>query len=91
MRRLPVFLFILSLLDISLAGNIGIGIGFGRSSRPYDQALRDLKSKRFTQLKTWSINPAWLEQAKRVYSQVYFFYLLPQYKENKILFVLIYR
>jgi hypothetical protein len=70
MRRLAIFLFISSLLDISLAGNIGIGIGFGRSSQPYDQALRDLKNKSFAQLKTWSINPEWLEQAQRVYSQV---------------------
>ena len=69
-----IFIFLLSLLNFSLAGNIGIGIGFGSSSRPYDQALRDLKSKNFAQLKTWSINLEWLEQALRVYSEVLDFY-----------------
>ena len=68
-----IFIFLLSLLNVSWAGNIGIGIGFGKSSRPYDQALRDLKSKNFAQLKTWSINPEWLEQAQSVYSEVFDF------------------
>ena len=68
--KLAICLCLLSLLNVSSAGNIGVGIGFGSSSRPYDQALRDLKSRNFDQLKTWSIDPEWLEAAQSVYSEV---------------------
>jgi hypothetical protein len=45
---------------VSGQGKLGIGIGFGRSSRPYQEALRRIKDKGIFALKTWSINPEWL-------------------------------
>ena len=64
---------VLGIQDCSAGGNLGIGIGFGRSSRPYNVALQKIKSWGITALKTWSINPDWLNAVQQVYGGVSFF------------------
>ncbi|XP_012557434.1 uncharacterized protein LOC100210757 isoform X1 [Hydra vulgaris] len=49
--------------------DIGIGLGFGKSSRPYPDALTVLKNLGIRKIKTWSINPDWLYQAELIYGK----------------------
>lgn len=49
--------------------DIGLGLGFGKSSRPYPDALKILKSQGVRKIKTWSINSDWLYQVETVYGK----------------------
>jgi len=51
---------------------LGIGLGYGSSSRPYADALQRLRDNGVTVLKTWNINPDWLDAVQTVYSDVSF-------------------
>ena len=75
MKLFIIFLFS-NLVAFGNAGDVGVGVGFGQSSQPYDQALSKLKELNFFRLKTWSINPEFLGQVQNVYSVNMFFYLL---------------
>ena len=41
------------ILEISGSGTLGVGVGFGRSSTPYPDALSQLRAKGVFVLKTW--------------------------------------
>ena len=51
----------------SAAGKLGIGIGFGRSSKPYNNALQTIQKMGIYALKTWSINPEWLDAVQIIF------------------------
>ena len=65
-----VICLVLGIHDGSAGGRLGVGIGFGRSSRPYGEALQKVKSWGISALKTWSINPEWLDAVRQVYGDV---------------------
>ena len=60
----------LVIASCSAGGKLGVGIGFGRSSKPYNEALQTIKSWGISALKTWSINSEWLDAVKQVYGDV---------------------
>ena len=55
-----------------LGAKIGVGLGFGKSSQPYPDALNTLKNQGIRYIKTWSINPVWLHHVQVIYGQVTF-------------------
>ena len=59
--------FVVGIQYCSAAGKLGIGIGFGRSSKPYNNALQTIRKMGIYALKTWSINPEWLDAVQIVY------------------------
>ena len=61
-----------SATEISGAETLGVGLGFGGSSRPYTDALQRLRDNGVTVLKTWNINPDWLDAVQSVFSDVSF-------------------
>lgn len=60
------------------AGSVGVNLGFGGSSRPYGEALQHLKDRGVRFIKTFSINPDWLNEVEAVYAGVIMpvFYIL---------------
>jgi hypothetical protein len=69
----PSFLLPLALLfglQISGSERVGVGLGFGQSSKPYSDALNQLRQNGVFVLKTWNINPDWLSAVQSVYSDV---------------------
>jgi hypothetical protein len=63
-------LFGLQILEISGSERVGVGLGFGQSSKPYSDALNQLRQNGVFVLKTWNINPDWLSAVQSVYSDV---------------------
>ena len=60
----------IQILEISGSETVGVGVGFGQSSKPYSDALNQLRQNGIFVLKTWSINPEWLDAVQSVYSDV---------------------
>jgi hypothetical protein len=72
MNWLPTVVAALGLLisQTSGTGTLGVGVGFGRSSQPYTEALSKLRGNGVSILKNWSVNPDWLDAVESVYSDV---------------------
>jgi len=73
--KLSVVLLSLTIFFVSQhpqvhAGSVGVNLGFGRSSQPYGDALFRIRDRGVSYIKTFSINPDWLNEVEAVYSGV---------------------